>query len=68
MKEAIVDNLINHSKRNITQQSQDDFGHRDLGQESLTKAHGVDYWDVTTRAQKRCEEKTMAWHKGSESE
>lgn len=51
MKEAVVDNLVNDSKRKICEQSQDDLGHRNLGQDSLTEAHDVDR-DVTTGQKK----------------
>lgn len=52
VEEAVVDNLVNDSKRKICEQSQDDLGHRNLGHNSLTEAHGVDK-DVTTEQKKK---------------
>lgn len=55
VEETVVDDLISNSKRNICEQSQDDLGHRDLGQDSLTEAHGVDR-EVTARQRKLVKE------------
>ena len=41
MEEAIVDNLIEEPQPNIHHKTQDDLGHRKLGQKILTETHHV---------------------------